>query len=470
MSEITSWKNVEIMQYIDYGFTLDVCAEFVKSSYVSEYAYILHDHDHIHLMVKFNTAVPTSAILNKLNKLAGRECVKYEHLEKIKTTWDNAVAYLTHKLDPDKVQYSPSDVFASFDYQEALDRALAEREFKMIKDKYLLHYLHMVDAGSLTRYNYSSILSTVEWVKYERTLNKAWQINDQRNKDLIKAQGLDLQVIYITGVSSSGKTSFAKEICKQRGFDYCISSSVNDPLQDYNGEPAFIFDEARSSYFRFSDLLKLLDHHTRSSSNSRYYNKFLFCRLIVITSILDLESFYKTIHEDNDEPVFQLHRRIDIYIKMSLDSIKLFTYDEKLKTYVACGSLPNKFCEIYKKSSVSSDLKSSIVEDLKDVVECFSGSSVTSGDASSVYWDFDDAPKDLDIDSIFGSQVAAPVNKFWIIKSFENKKLRSYYELKCPDCGSVRFSAFDIGDFSSSIKCNNCSFTGFINEKDQVLS
>ena len=46
-----------------------------------------------------------------------------------------------------------------------------------------------------------------------------------------------------------------------------------------------ILDDLRPSCIGLSDLLKMLDNHTSSSVKSRYYNKVLECKLIIITSI-----------------------------------------------------------------------------------------------------------------------------------------------------------------------------------------
>ena len=101
--------------------------------------------------------------------------------------------------------------------------------------------------------------------------------------------------------------------------DYCISSSQNDVAQDYLGQDAMIFDDARPGDFNASEWLKLLDpYNNESTVNSRYYNKYLAVKCIILTSVTPFEDFFvyapKKESGDWSEPVGQFMRRFDFVL------------------------------------------------------------------------------------------------------------------------------------------------------------
>jgi len=96
-----------------------------------------------------------------------------------------------------------------------------------------------------------------------------------------------MQVFYFWGPSGVGKTTTAKDMAERRGWSYCISSSSNDPLQDYKGQDVLILDDFRPSDWNFSDFLKLTDNHTSSTVKARYSNRqMVYCKAIYVTSTL----------------------------------------------------------------------------------------------------------------------------------------------------------------------------------------
>jgi hypothetical protein len=77
-----------------------------------------------------------------------------------------------------------------------------------------------------------------------------------------------------------------------------------------------------------SDLLKMLDNHTGSLVKSRYKNKFLECRLVIITSIKTIDQLYAMFVEQ-DEPLEQLKRRCGTVITMTKSDIIVDIWDGK---------------------------------------------------------------------------------------------------------------------------------------------
>lgn len=124
----------------------------------------------------------------------------------------------------------------------------------------------------------------------------------------------NLEVLYITGNSKSGKTTSAKYFAQKKGFDYFVSGTGDDILDGYDKEECIILDDFRASTFRFSELLKLLDNNTNSSVRSRYVNKDISnCRVIIITSTKKPQELYTMLQADEDgrkEEAEQLYRRL----------------------------------------------------------------------------------------------------------------------------------------------------------------
>ena len=103
-----------------------------------------------------------------------------------------------------------------------------------------------------------------------------------------------------------------------------ISSSSNDILQDYLGQEAIILDEFRPKDLSFSDMLKLLDNHTNSTVKSRYYNKAIDCRYIIITTTQNISEIY---NEESFKDRLQLFRRISEIYNVNEESITMHQLD-----------------------------------------------------------------------------------------------------------------------------------------------
>jgi len=132
-------------------------------------------------------------------------------------------------------------------------------------------------------------------------------------------EAINLEIIYIQGDAGSGKTTLAKEYALRKYGDYFMTGSSNDSVQDYMGEPVAIFDDARPSDFSASDWLKLLDpYNNKATVTSRYYNKYLAVKCIIITTTTPFYEFF--IYAKNkagvDEPVAQFMRRFSAVISV----------------------------------------------------------------------------------------------------------------------------------------------------------
>lgn len=143
---------------------------------------------------------------------------------------------------------------------------------------------------------------------------------------MLKTQERRLEVMYFTGDSGTGKTTLAKQIAKNRNYSYYVSSASNDILDSYAGQDCLILDDLRPSCLSLADLLKLLDNHTSSTVKSRYYNKILECKLIVVTITIPLTALnYDTLQEwalktvREKELTKKQYYNLTVIIRQSLD-------------------------------------------------------------------------------------------------------------------------------------------------------
>ena len=120
--------------------------------------------------------------------------------------------------------------------------------------------------------------------------------------------------MFIHGKGGTGKTYYAKKLLTQMKYDFCVSSSSNDPFQDYMGQQAIILDDLRDKAFEFEDLLKLLDNNTASSVKSRFSNKVFNGKMIVITSTVPLSFWYRELQWNKQDTLQQLYRRVTSYV------------------------------------------------------------------------------------------------------------------------------------------------------------
>lgn len=334
-----SWRTVEIEQQVEYGFTMDYVKEKIADwSVVKDYAYILHDKDsdidengvqrpkapHIHCMVRFNDSVPTTAILKRLEGV-----VPVNQLEKCKS-WGGALAYLTHANAPDKYQYNDDEVVSNFDWKS---------ESVVKKQKYdIKPIVEGIADGTIKQYNIYNYIDVYNYTQNKTTIDRAFEYRFK------KMRGTDrtMNCVFISGKSGSGKTTYAKKFAKSFGFECYISSAGKNPLDNYEGQECIILDDCRPSTFALADFLKLTDPYTDSLVGCRYYNKSIAeCKLLVVTSVLDLSEFYNGITEKEKEPIVQLYRRFPMRIIMDYDTVKIYQYDDSQHDYIYMGKTDN---------------------------------------------------------------------------------------------------------------------------------
>lgn len=91
----------------------------------------------------------------------------------------------------------------------------------------------LIDSGVINKINISQYLTVEEEINYNAAIKIAFE-RKEREISLIKDRVMD--GIYIVGKSGTAKTTLAKMIASSLGFNFGVSGSDRDPVQDYKGE------------------------------------------------------------------------------------------------------------------------------------------------------------------------------------------------------------------------------------------
>lgn len=140
----------------------------------------------------------------------------------------------------------------------------------------------------------------------------------EKYKDTVR---LDLEVIYISGATGTGKT---RSVLEENGYSnvYRITDYLH-PFDSYSGQPVIAFDEFRSS-LRIKEMLMYCDIYPIELP-CRYTNKYACYHKVYIISNWDLEKQYAEIQKEDTETWSAFLRRIH--------KIKVFGKDSVIHTY-----------------------------------------------------------------------------------------------------------------------------------------
>ena len=326
-------RHMEIVTDAD-KLNVDIQATCMKYKTIKNWAYILHDKDdtrpHYHIYLNFgDSSVDTGLVASWFQ-------IPENFIEKVKGRKTDMLLYLTHgnESQKHKHQYSTEEVVSNFDFVSMIQQS------KIIGDFEHYTYAQMLQ--------YANSLPVSEKAGVYAKLKKLWELHCScitMNPDR------RLDVMFITGKAGTGKTYYAKKLLTSMGFDFSVSSSSNDPFQDYLGQNALILDDLRDNSFSFQDFLKITDNDTQSSISSRFHNKVFLGKVIVVTSSVPLKFWYQDLRYSKLEELQQLYRRITCYVEVK--ETEVIVYDEGLDS----NGNPKGMCAIYKNELVEKKKK-----------------------------------------------------------------------------------------------------------------
>lgn len=275
-------------QLVDYAKTNDIVYWAV---------YHNEENPHFHIVIKFPAPVQFGTLKNRF---------PYGNIESARNI-KSTVQYLIHANSPSKKQYTWNDVFTNCD-----DMSKYMVETQATQSIKLDDIIRRIESGEIRRYEKFDKIPMTIWAKNKTVIMNAF--THQEGKGM--ASDRNITVMFIQGKAGTGKTTLAKFLTESLKLSYIVSSSSNDPMQDYEGQKALILDDLRDSVFTFTDLLKILDNHTNSSMSSRYSNKHFIGDLIIITSSKSVGEWYQGIADEDRKQFF---RRINAIYEISDD-------------------------------------------------------------------------------------------------------------------------------------------------------
>ncbi len=341
-----------------------------------------HKPNHVHIYVNFgDNSIKSSMVAKWFN-------INEHSIKKIETNASNCLLYFVHgttdAIEQGKFQYNWSEVKHSPNWNPEV--FTEEERFNL-------------GIGNFKEYSYKEQIERVHQIK-DVTLRIKMQkkLDDAFVTELkYRATFIDrfIQVMFVTGESGTGKTTFARQFVEKlnyfdivpkeywqkssksedkekmfRHLDYGISGSSNDAFENYKGEDVYILDDMRDDSFSFTDLLKFLDNHTNSPVKSRYQNKCFFGVLLVITSKQKLSEWYRG--DDNDKLDYatlkQLYRRISNYVIVKDKHIYLYNeLNEKGEPCGNCSVIANNTKDYYKDKPKAVNVSSLICDAFGEV-------------------------------------------------------------------------------------------------------
>lgn len=289
----------------------------------------VEQNKHFHAVLKFSTPTPFTNIKAKF---------PYGDIENTRKL-GASIQYLIHKNDPNKKQYRVEDITTN-------DNAGLIEYMKQANDlNSLERVLQDISIGKIREWNQWALIPPNIYVKNKTRIENA---HIHYKEKIYMDKHRIIETVFVQGETGTGKTTFAKTICEKLNKSYAISSSSNDPLQDYFGQDVLIMDDLRDDVISYTDLLKILDKHTKSTMKSRYHNKCFLGDMIIITSVKPMDEWY---FNQSSNAKRQLKRRIHNIYDMSENEIKHFRFNELNGRYELLETSENHILQLIKEQN-----------------------------------------------------------------------------------------------------------------------
>lgn len=337
---------------------------------IKDYVYILHDKDtytvedekknadhkadtpkkaHYHIAIRLEYGVDIKYIAKWFH-------VEENFINRVKGKWVDMLKYLTHENALTKYQYAEDEVISNYDWKKEKEKAVKKSNSEARKSEIINDIVN----GVIREFNYNDYITIDEYDKYKKSIDNAFKYRT----DKIKGGKRNMECVYITGKSGTGKSTYAKMMCEDKGYSVFVSSGSNDVLDGYAGQDCIILDDLRPSCMGLSDLLKMLDNNTASTVKSRYKNKVLECKLIIITSVLKIDEFFNGVFKEQKEPIVQLKRRCKLHLRFEQDYYYASLFDDKKGDYSNEFEYVNPVATMYPKVELTSEERLNYINNL----------------------------------------------------------------------------------------------------------
>lgn len=312
-------RTCEVTQYIEFApqfQTPELVKHIIsKLDYINKWAFIYHNKteakpNHIHIMLSFSTPKTFKTIANDFG-------VETQYVQKIKSNFANALSYLTHANTPEKEPYPTSDVFTNI---LDIDKTIEQHRRVKLDDIF-----EEIRNGFCRKYNIHKFVNVNDYVKYKQKLDLAFKYYERASIN----HDRKMRVVYIFGSSGIGKTTLAKKILAELNKDYYITSGGKNPFDNYEGQPAILFDEFRDKNMDIEEFLKLTDPFTASMLGTRYQDTAIYCDTMVITSVIPPNFLYQWTTEERN----QIFRRLPTLIEITNSGLDFSIFNSQLGDY-----------------------------------------------------------------------------------------------------------------------------------------
>lgn len=357
-------QQLEYMEKNGVPTDIDKLEKYVKKQFsnVSEYLLILHDKDikdgnpvkpHFHIFLLFTDPKSASFVAKKFNDQDNRVQLwnkKHKENQSDLNAWNCAISYACHLTikarKENKHQYSPDEARTSIkNYAEVLEEIEKEVSEKADKLNEKARMIALTNVSKITDLldgyrdgllSYEDIMqhttASQRDTKFMSHLNSVTkEILNEKYKKFKKEMsdtGQQVVTLYLHGTTATGKTRWAKNyaIKKYGEDDYYITGSNRDLFAGYRGQSIIIIDELRPDVINYGELLKLLDpFNFENVFGSRYHDKALIAKEIIITGPLSPTKFYVSVINDENVIVVDENGAIsDVHTSKNIDSPEQF--------------------------------------------------------------------------------------------------------------------------------------------------